>query len=157
MQVYNSITKWHSSSKSMLLQILKIHCCCTLKTYCKSRCFTWRATAQRRMTLNFFPCEANELLTKMVSGIGFSFWIIKRSLRAFQKRKLTNTFFSFFSSIRWKGKKYWHRFLEIFDKIMDPLRKFRVTKRTIRTSTSWKLTFRETLHISSRKKGEIVF
>ena len=158
MQVYNWITKWSSSSKSMLLQILKMHCCYTLKTHCKSVCFTWRAIAQRRMTLNFFPCEANELLTKIVSGIGFSFWIIKRSLRAFQKRKITNTFFSFFSSIKWKGKKYWHRFLQIFDKIRVPQRKFRVKKRTIRTSTSWKLTFRETLHhISCRKKVEIVF
>ena len=99
------------------------------------------------MTLRFSTCEANKLLTIMVSGIFFIlfiFWNIKRYFKEFDKRKLINTFLSIFLSNRCKEKTHRHRFVEILDKIMNPLKKCRI-KKTYKTWCLQKVTLSDSI------------
>ena len=99
------------------------------------------------MTLRFSTCEANKLLTIMVSGICFIlfiFWNIKRYFKEFDKRKLINTFLSIFLGNRWKEKYHRHCFVEILDQIMNPLKKCRI-KKSYKTWYLQKVTLRDSV------------
>ena len=62
-----------------------------------------------------------------ISFIHFVFWIMKCSLRDFEKRKLRLTILSILSNNRWKKSTLRH-FPEVLDKIMDTLTKCQIQK-----------------------------